>query len=108
MHPRLSGNQKVQIKRTPPHIGEDFYGARRHPLAIHTRRRPLTLLILGQNSAEQIRIARANFPVRAEVLEGRDEQIDGGVDAVVDGGAVDEEDARGDPEAECEGGSETG
>ena len=65
-------------------------------------------MVFVQNALKEGGVAFCDFPVVAHFSESFDQGSDGGIDVVVDCGAMYEEQASGDPEAESERGAEFG
>ena len=87
----LARDQEVQVEGAAPHIGEDLDGRGCDPLAICTGGCALRFLVFGQHAREQITVARSDWPVLTHLAECVDEEVDGWVDLVIDGRAVDEQ-----------------
>lgn len=104
----LAGDEEVEVEGAAAHVGQDLDRGRGDALAVGGGGRAPRVLVLGQHALQQRRVARAHVPVGAHVAQRRHEQVDGRVDAVVDGRAVDEQDPRRYPEREGEGWAERG
>ena len=101
MPKRLPTNQQIQIERRPSHVRQDPHTARRHLVALaHTS------LVLVQHAGQEVGVARSYRPVLAHGAQGVDKEGNFRVEAALDGAAVDEQDAGGDPEGERKGRAE--
>ena len=91
--PGLSRDQKVEIERAPSHVRENFDGRRSIVLLPRGPDSLFEFRILIEHALEDTRVPLSDFPVLPDLPECRDEEVDFGIHSLVDGRAVDEEEA---------------